>query len=45
VIVDRETLQVVKRFSGLARPRNVAFTAEGRVALVTGEGGVVYFVR
>jgi YVTN family beta-propeller protein len=45
VIVDRATLQVVKRLSGLARPRNVAFTADGRVALVTGEGGVVYFIR
>jgi YVTN family beta-propeller protein len=45
VIVDRETLQVVKRFSGLARPRNVAFSADGRVAIVTGEGGVVYFIR
>ncbi len=45
VIVDRQTLQVLKRFSGLARPRNVAFTVDGRVAIVTGEGGVVYFIR
>jgi YVTN family beta-propeller protein len=45
VIVDRATLQVIKRFSGLARPRNVAFSSDGRVALVTGEGGVVYFIR
>jgi hypothetical protein len=45
VIVDRATLQVIKRFSGMARPRNVAFSSDGRVALVTGEGGVVYFLR
>jgi len=45
VIVDRASRQVVKTLSGLARPRNVAFAADGRVALVTGEGGVVYFIR
>ncbi|UCG88127.1 MAG: YncE family protein [Gemmatimonadota bacterium] len=45
VIVDRGSRQVVKTFSFLARPRNVAFAVNGRVALVTGEGGVVYFIR
>jgi YVTN family beta-propeller protein len=45
VIVDRATRQVVKRFSYLARPRNVTFAVYGRVAIVTGEGGVVYFIR
>jgi YVTN family beta-propeller protein len=45
VIVDCVSWQVVKTLSGLARPRNVAFAADGRVALVTAEGGVVYFIR
>lgn len=45
IIVDRASRQVVKVIDGLASPRNVAFGANGRVALVTGEGGVVYFLR
>lgn len=45
VIVDLASRQVLKTLSFLARPRNVAFAANGRVALVTGEGGVVYFIR
>jgi DNA-binding beta-propeller fold protein YncE len=45
VIVDCVSRQVVKTLSFLSRPRNVAFAANGRVALVTGERGVVYFIR
>jgi YVTN family beta-propeller protein len=45
IIVDRASRQVVKTLDGLSSPRNVAFTADGRVALVTGEGNVVYFIR
>ena len=45
VIVNRANRQVVKVFDGLASPRNVAFADSGRVALVTGEGDVVYFLR
>lgn len=45
IVVDRATRTVVKVLDSLLSPRNVAFTADGRVALVTGEGGVVYFIR
>ncbi len=45
VIVNRASREVLKTLNGLLSPRNVAFAANGRVALVTGEGGLVYFVR
>ena len=45
VIVDRARRQVIKAIHGLGRPRNVAFADHGRVAIVTGEDGFVYFVR
>jgi YVTN family beta-propeller protein len=44
-IIDPETRTVVKTLSGLATPRNVAFTRNGAAALVTGEGGSVYVIR
>jgi YVTN family beta-propeller protein len=43
-IVDVATHQVTT-LAQLARPRNVAFGLSGAVALVTGEGGVVYVIR
>ena len=45
VVVDVATQAVVQRFTGLGRPRNVAFGLNGRVALVTGEFGQVYVVE
>lgn len=43
-IVDVATKQVTT-LNGLATPRNVAFGLGGAVALVTGEGGLVYVIR
>lgn len=44
-VVDLATRQVAWTRSGLGRPRNIAFAAGGRVAIVTNEQNRLYFFR
>lgn len=44
-IVRTSDLSLVKSLTDLAQPRNVAFGAGGTTAIVTGELGLVYFIR